>query len=112
MSCCAGTLAGGTDRDQLPDPAGWVRPAGAGLSQLDLLVPGIHCAGCISRIERALNALGEGQARWRVVPMVSEILCKAPVADRCARLLERARDRGRRVDELADEIARALLTIA
>ncbi|HXK54811.1 MAG TPA: heavy metal translocating P-type ATPase, partial [Hyphomicrobiales bacterium] len=57
MSCCAGTLAGGTDRDQLPDPAGWVRPAGAGLSQLDLLVPGIHCAGCISRIERALNAL-------------------------------------------------------
>ncbi|HSM40839.1 MAG TPA: heavy metal translocating P-type ATPase, partial [Afifellaceae bacterium] len=37
------------------DPEPWVRPAGSGRLETLLLVPGIHCAGCISRVERMLS---------------------------------------------------------
>jgi Cu2+-exporting ATPase len=53
--CCAGGLAlslaesaSGAER--------WARPAGGGLKAVDLLVPGIHCAGCLGTIERGLGA--------------------------------------------------------
>jgi len=40
------------------------RPLPAGLRRTDLAVPGIHCGGCIRRIEKALGALpGVEQAR-------------------------------------------------
>ncbi len=44
--------------------AAYIREAENGRMKLDLLVPGIHCGGCISRIERALDGLdGVEQAR-------------------------------------------------
>ena len=55
MSCC--TPADGridAQAGEVPDPAPWVRRNGDGSYHLDLMVPGIHCAGCISRIERKL----------------------------------------------------------
>ena len=33
----------------------WVFEAGPGLNRMDLIVPDIHCAGCIARIERTLK---------------------------------------------------------
>ncbi|MEN3952525.1 heavy metal translocating P-type ATPase [Iodidimonas sp. SYSU 1G8] len=33
-----------------------VRESGAGLLHMDMLAPGIHCGGCVSRIERSLMA--------------------------------------------------------
>ena len=35
----------------------YVRDAGAGLSHIDLAVDGVHCAGCMSKIERGLSAI-------------------------------------------------------
>ena len=35
----------------------YVRDAGAGLSHIDLAVEGVHCAGCMSKIERGLSAI-------------------------------------------------------
>jgi len=35
----------------------YVRDAGSGLSHIDLAVEGVHCAGCMSKIERGLSAL-------------------------------------------------------
>jgi Cu2+-exporting ATPase len=35
----------------------WISPAGPGLSRIELIVPGAHCAACISGIENALGAL-------------------------------------------------------
>jgi copper chaperone CopZ len=35
----------------------FVEPAGAGLNRLDLLVEGVHCGGCVRRIEGALAKL-------------------------------------------------------
>ncbi len=43
-------------QDQV-DPTPFVRTAGAGLSQLELLVRGAKCAGCLSKIERAMTAI-------------------------------------------------------
>ncbi len=37
------------------DPEPWVRPAAPGRLETVLLVPGIHCAGCINRVERMLS---------------------------------------------------------
>ncbi len=35
----------------------YVRDAGSGLSHIDLAVEGVHCAGCMSKIERGLSAI-------------------------------------------------------
>jgi Cu2+-exporting ATPase len=35
----------------------YVRDAGSGLSHIDLAVDGVHCAGCMSKIERGLSAI-------------------------------------------------------
>jgi Cu2+-exporting ATPase len=35
----------------------YVRDAGFGLSHIDLAVEGVHCAGCMSKIERGLSAI-------------------------------------------------------
>ncbi len=47
------------------DLSGWVTAKENGLSHLDLLVPGMHCAGCISRIEKRLGEI-EGVETARV----------------------------------------------
>ncbi|HEX9770229.1 MAG TPA: heavy metal translocating P-type ATPase [Kiloniellales bacterium] len=41
------------------DFAAFVEPVGAGGNRLDLLVEGVHCGGCVRRIEGALMALPE-----------------------------------------------------
>src|SRR6266568_5414155 len=35
----------------------YVRAAGAGLQHIDLAVEGVHCAGCMAKIERGLSAI-------------------------------------------------------
>src|SRR5260370_10298298 len=35
----------------------YVRHLGSGLSQIDLAVEGVNCAGCMSKIERGLSAI-------------------------------------------------------
>lgn len=37
----------------------YVRAAGAGLRHIDLAVEGVHCAGCMAKIERGLSAIPE-----------------------------------------------------
>jgi P-type Cu2+ transporter len=37
----------------------YVRDAGSGLSHIDLAVEGVHCAGCMAKIERGLSAMPE-----------------------------------------------------
>ncbi|MDH3918304.1 MAG: heavy metal translocating P-type ATPase, partial [Rhodospirillales bacterium] len=37
-----------------PDFTGYARPRGEGEQSLDLIVEGVHCGGCVQRIERAL----------------------------------------------------------
>ena len=39
-----------------PDVLAYVQEAGAGLHMLHLMVEGVHCGGCVRRIERALTA--------------------------------------------------------
>src|SRR5215813_7386237 len=35
----------------------YVRAAGEGLQHIDLAVEGVHCAGCMAKIERGLSAI-------------------------------------------------------
>lgn len=73
MTCCGTLMVGGVaaqvsngvdiDRQDPLDP--WVRDTADGGRHIDLLAPGIHCAGCIGRIERALSDL-PGVTRARV----------------------------------------------
>ena len=35
----------------------YVRAAGQGLQHIDLAVEGVHCAGCMAKIERGLSAI-------------------------------------------------------
>jgi Cu2+-exporting ATPase len=60
MSCCGHPT---TEPEHAGDPAldksgleQWSRDVGNGISHIELLAPGIHCAGCISRIEKKLKA--------------------------------------------------------
>src|SRR6188768_1287836 len=39
------------------DYSHYVRDAGAGVQHIDLAVEGVHCAGCMSKIERGLSAI-------------------------------------------------------
>jgi len=41
---------------ELPDLAGYVRAGEEGLSSLEVLVEGVHCGGCVKRIESTLAA--------------------------------------------------------
>ncbi len=43
----------------------WVEDLGGGRQRMDLLVPDMHCAGCIRKVENGLNAL-EGVSHARV----------------------------------------------
>jgi Cu2+-exporting ATPase len=59
MASDAATAAGAArelEPDALgrPDFAGYARPRGEGEYGLDLIVEGVHCGGCVQRIERAL----------------------------------------------------------
>src|SRR5690606_32586680 len=68
MSCCAPGAEGLALLNDASRPQELLlasRPAGEGLRQSDLSVPGIHCAGCIGTIERGLAKL-PGVARVRV----------------------------------------------
>lgn len=60
MSCCApgSEMALGIDASGRADEILLAsRMVGDGIRQTDLSVPGVHCGGCIHRIEKALNAL-------------------------------------------------------
>ncbi len=60
MSCCApgSDIAFGLDADSRAEEIRLAsRAVGDGVRQTDLSVPGIHCGGCIHRIETALQAL-------------------------------------------------------
>lgn len=58
MSGCCKADAEKTNEVKLhSEAAPWVFDAGADLSRMDLIVPDIHCAGCIARIERTLSEI-------------------------------------------------------
>ena len=48
---------GATSASNGPDMAGYVGQGDGGLANLHLLIEGVHCGGCIRRIEESLNAL-------------------------------------------------------
>ncbi len=52
-SCCGGAAAALPPADAAER---WARPASGGYRAVDLLVPSIHCGGCMARIERELGA--------------------------------------------------------
>src|SRR6476660_2560307 len=35
----------------------YIKDAGSGLAHIDLAVEGVHCAGCMAKIERGLSAI-------------------------------------------------------
>ncbi|MCR9256788.1 MAG: heavy metal translocating P-type ATPase [Alphaproteobacteria bacterium] len=61
MGCCDSMAPVSEEVALASGPGGrfdaWVTEPKGGISHLDLIVPEIHCAGCISKIERALNAV-------------------------------------------------------
>lgn len=74
MSCCADASCALDDRNLHPGSGGTnlrdaelrasARAVGENLFQNDFIVPEMHCAGCIAKIERHLSALsGVGRAR-------------------------------------------------
>ncbi len=67
-------------------------PARAGPVRLELSLPGIHCAGCISGVERALQAVpGVASARVNLTLKRASIEAGAEVsADRLVEVLDRA----------------------
>src|SRR6056297_2901636 len=67
-------------------------PARAGPVRLELSLPGIHCAGCISGVERALQAVpGVASARVNLTLKRASIEAGAEVsADRLVEALDRA----------------------
>ena len=67
MDCCApdvdaASLERRTNDDELRLAS---RDIGGGLRQTELAIPGIHCGGCVQRIEKTLNKL-PGVVRARV----------------------------------------------
>jgi Cu2+-exporting ATPase len=62
MTCCAPGLEGAAEIDRAAIPSREEillasRKAADGVQQIDLAVPGVHCAACIRTIEQALSAL-------------------------------------------------------
>jgi P-type Cu2+ transporter len=58
MSCCSQPRAAGTSESAAADELMLSsRPLGGGRRTIELSVPGIHCGGCISKIEAALARL-------------------------------------------------------
>ncbi|WP_119269535.1 heavy metal translocating P-type ATPase [Taklimakanibacter deserti] len=59
MTCCPSPVAGDCELPRLEaeEAKRWVSFAGPGLSRIELIVPGIHCAACIRNIEAALQEI-------------------------------------------------------
>src|SRR4051794_37708345 len=65
MSCCTSALPQGAGLEPATQPAEILlasRIVEDGLRQTDLSVPGIHCGGCIQKIEKALGSLPDVEA--------------------------------------------------
>jgi Cu2+-exporting ATPase len=56
-ACCTGALAAAVDAGGTAGAERWARPAAAGAVSVDLMVPGISCAACMTTIERGLGGL-------------------------------------------------------
>ncbi len=52
--CCGGGAAASARAEAQGAAERWTRPASGGKRAVDLMVPGITCAGCMARIERGL----------------------------------------------------------
>lgn len=67
MTCCPAPVAGDCVPPRLDaqEAKRWVSFAGPGISRIELIVPGIHCAACIRNIEGALHEI-EGVVSARV----------------------------------------------
>ncbi len=63
--CCADGLAAAAVEARHASAERWARPAEGGGSGVDLMVPGISCAGCLAKIERGLGT-AEGIVSARV----------------------------------------------
>ncbi len=63
--CCADGLTAAAVEARLASAERWARPVEGGGSGVDLMVPGIHCAGCLGRIEGGLGR-AEGIVSARV----------------------------------------------
>ncbi len=59
MTCCPAPVALESELPRLEaeEAKRWLSFAGPGLSRIELIVPGIHCAACMSTIETALKVL-------------------------------------------------------
>lgn len=59
MTCCPAPqmLEDGLPRLEAEEARMWLSFAGPGLSRIELIVPGIHCAACMGTIEGALKAM-------------------------------------------------------
>jgi Cu2+-exporting ATPase len=72
----------------LPDPSSYVQANGDGVHALHLMVEGVHCGGCVRRIERALAAEpGVESARVNLTTRRLVVTWRGPAAI-AARLLE------------------------
>jgi Cu2+-exporting ATPase len=80
----------------LLDPSGFVQATGDGLFSLDLMVDGLHCGGCVRRIERALAAeAGVESARVNLTTRRLVVSWRGAAAT-AARLVEAVRREGYR----------------
>ena len=59
MTCCPAPVAGDYEPPRLEaeEAKRWVSFAGPGISRVELIVPGIHCAACIKNIEATLQEI-------------------------------------------------------
>ena len=56
-------LAGAPSRPEIP--AAYIRPLEGGVASVNFVVDGVHCGGCVRRVERAVQGLG-GVERGRL----------------------------------------------
>ena len=59
MTCCPAPVGLDTELPRLEadEAKRWLSFAGPGLSRIELIVPGVHCAACMGTIEKALKAM-------------------------------------------------------